>query len=163
MPYLPESAPKRQNNNISIIIGPRGAGAKAVALDRIHDAAFLTLQTSPGNHQAWVAVSGLTSGEETKEFARRLRKGVGADPSASGATRVAGTTNYKRKYEYEPDFPTVTILDAVPETYRDSGPTRFPWPSRTTRARPRRAPIQGFAQTHPVRRRTHLARLSALH
>jgi hypothetical protein len=70
------------------------------------------LQTSPGNHQVWIAVSGLKSGEETKEFARRLRKGVGADPSASGATRIAGTTNYKRKYE--PDFPMVKIVDAVP-------------------------------------------------
>jgi hypothetical protein len=57
-------------------------------------------------------VSGLNAGEETKEFARRLRKGAGADPSASGATRVAGTANYKRKYE--PDFPTVRIVDATP-------------------------------------------------
>jgi len=64
------------------------------------------------NHQAWIAVSGLAAGEETKEFARRLRKGAGADPSASGATRVAGTVNYKRKYE--PDFPTVRISDATP-------------------------------------------------
>ncbi len=85
---------------------------KPEAVDRVRDAAFLTLQTSPGNHQAWVAVSGLTGSEETKRFARRLRKRVGADPSASGATRVAGTTNYKRKYE--PHFPTVKILDAAP-------------------------------------------------
>ena len=43
---------------------------------------------------------------------RRLCKGAGADISASGATRVAGTTNYKRKYE--PNFPTVKMVDAVP-------------------------------------------------
>jgi hypothetical protein len=85
---------------------------KAEALGRVSDAAFLTIQTSPGNHQAWVAVSGLTSREETKEFARRLRKGVGADPSASGATRVAGTTNYKRKYA--PEFPAVSIVETHP-------------------------------------------------
>ena len=78
----------------------------------VGEAAFLTLQTSPGNHQAWVAISGLASGEDTKEFARRLRKGAGADISASGATRIAGTTNYKRKYE--PDFPTVKIVDSAP-------------------------------------------------
>ena len=36
----------------------------------------------------------------------------GADHSASGATRVAGTTNYKRKYE--PDFPTVRIGTTSP-------------------------------------------------
>ena len=50
--------------------------------------------------------------DDAKDFARRLRKGTGADATASGATRVSGTVNYKRKYE--PDFPTVTILQAFP-------------------------------------------------
>jgi hypothetical protein len=50
--------------------------------------------------------------QESKDFARRLRKGAGADHSASGATRVAGTINYKRKYE--PDFPTVRIGATAP-------------------------------------------------
>ena len=81
-------------------------------LSRVGEAAFLTLQTSPGNHQAWIAVSGLGDPADAKDFARRLRKGAGADPTASGATRVAGTTNYKRKYE--PDFPAVAILAAAP-------------------------------------------------
>lgn len=79
----------------------------AAGLGRVGEAAFLTLGTSPGNHQAWVAVSGFTTPEEAKDFSRRLRKGAWADHSASGATRVAGTVNYKRKYE--PDFPTVRI------------------------------------------------------
>lgn len=117
LPRLFPGATERQNN---MIVRPHGDTAqliqlddlKADALDRLHDVAFLTLQTSPGNHQAWVAVSDLKKGEETKDFARRLRKGAGADPSASGATRIAGTTNYKRKYE--PDFPTVRIVDTVP-------------------------------------------------
>jgi hypothetical protein len=44
---------------------------------------------------------------------RRVRKAVGGnDKSASGATPVAGTENFKRKYV--PDFPVVTILEAVP-------------------------------------------------
>ena len=117
LPRLFPGATERQNN---IIVRPHSDTAQLIqlddlktdALDRLHDVAFLTLQTSPGNHQAWVAVSGLKKGEETKEFARRLRKGAGADPSASGATRIVGTTNYKRKYE--PDFPTVTIVVAAP-------------------------------------------------
>src|SRR5208337_2995242 len=103
-----------------IIVRPHSTKAQLVQLDdldqvalsRVGDAAFLTIQTSPGNHQAWVGVSGLDDTQGAKDFARRLRKGVGADPSASGATRVAGTTNYKRKYE--PSFPTVTILQALP-------------------------------------------------
>ena len=44
---------------------------------------------------------------EDKDFARRLRKGTGADATASGATRVAGSLNFKDKYA--PDFPRVAI------------------------------------------------------
>ncbi|MGB6687968.1 MAG: DNA-primase RepB domain-containing protein [Terracidiphilus sp.] len=117
MPRLFPGAAERQNN---IIVRPLSDKVHFVQLDdldaaplnRVGDAAFLILQTSPGNHQAWVAVSGLQSPEEAKDFSRRLRKGAGADHSASGATRVAGTTNYKRKYE--PDFPTVRISAATP-------------------------------------------------
>src|ERR1017187_317492 len=58
------------------------------------------------------SASGLDNAADAKDFARRLRKGAGADPTASGATRVAGTANFKRKYE--PDFPTVEIADAQP-------------------------------------------------
>jgi RepB DNA-primase from phage plasmid len=117
MPRLFPGAAERQNN---IIVRPLSDKVHFVQLDdldaaglsRVGEAAFLILQTSPGNHQAWVAVSGLESPEEAKDFSRRLRKGAGADHSASGATRVAGTTNYKRKYE--PDFPMVRISAATP-------------------------------------------------
>jgi RepB DNA-primase from phage plasmid len=81
----------------------------AAMIERLKDIAFLTIQTSPGNHQAWVAVSGLA---DPKGFARRLRKAAGADISASGSVRLAGTLNHKRKYE--PDFPTVSIVSAAP-------------------------------------------------
>ena len=81
----------------------------SAALDRVKGVAFLTLATSPGNHQAWVAITGA---EDAKDFARRLRKGTGADPSASGATRIAGSVNFKRKYE--PDFPSVKVLSSFP-------------------------------------------------
>lgn len=40
----------------------------AAGLDRVGEAAFLTLETSPGNHQAWIAVSGFTIPEEAKDF-----------------------------------------------------------------------------------------------
>jgi hypothetical protein len=74
------------------------------AMARVRPAAFLGLQTSPGSYQAWIAISET----EDKDFARRLRKGTGADDSASGATRVAGSINFKDKYA--PDFPQVEIL-----------------------------------------------------
>jgi hypothetical protein len=45
-----------------------------------------------------------------KVFMRRVRKAVGGnDKSASGATRLAGTENFKRKYI--PDFPVVSIVE----------------------------------------------------
>lgn len=118
LPKLFPGAAERQNN---IIVRPHSDKTCLVQLDdldeaglsRAGEAAFLALQTSPGNHQAWVALSGLTDPQHAKDFARRLRKGTGADATASGATRVAGTTNYKRKYE--PDFPKVSILHAAPD------------------------------------------------
>jgi hypothetical protein len=78
----------------------------SAALARVTPAAFLILATSPGNHQAWLAVEGGSGAD----FARRVRKSAAADPSASGAVRVAGSVNFKRKYE--PNFPTVAILEA---------------------------------------------------
>lgn len=111
LPILMQNAPARRNN---IIVRPYGDNITLVQLDdldeaklgRVNPAAFLVISTSPGNHQAWVAVDALAS-EDMKDFARRLRKGAGADLSASGATRVAGTGNFKRKYE--PEFPIVAI------------------------------------------------------
>ena len=61
------------------------------------------------SYQAWVAIP--TRGAD-KDFARRLRKGAGADDTASGATRVAGSLNFKDKYA--PNFPRVQIAHIVP-------------------------------------------------
>jgi hypothetical protein len=151
MPKLLPGLGQRQNN---LIVRPHSDTVTLVQLDDLDaDAlaglqivAFLTLCTSPGSHQAWIAVSGAPD----KDFARRLRKGTGADPSASGSTRLAGTINYKRKYE--PGFPTVSIVSAVagrivtpaqlesfglvsapepaarPEPLRDSSSTSGNWP-----------------------------------
>ena len=83
------------------------------ALERVRAAAFLTIATSPGNHQAWIAVTGMSDkpAQEVKDFVRRVKKGIG-DESASGAVRLAGTDNFKVKYM--PAFPTVNIVEATP-------------------------------------------------
>jgi hypothetical protein len=85
----------------------------ASALERVRPMAFLTLATSPGNHQAWIAVSDLSElpKDQVKDFVRRVKKGIG-DKSASGAVRLAGTENFKVKYH--PEFPRVAIVEAVP-------------------------------------------------
>jgi hypothetical protein len=113
MPSLLSAATQWQHN---LIVRPKQSTVALVQLDdlrgtmleRVRSAAFLILTTSAGNHQAWVAV-----GACGPDLARRLRQGSGADPSASGATRVAGSLNFKR--QYAPDFPTVQILEATPQ------------------------------------------------
>jgi hypothetical protein len=114
---LPKLFPGLQERQNSLVVRPHSNASAIIQLDDlkadtlapVRDVSFLMLQTSPGNYQAWIAVSGLT---DPKDFARRLRKGAQADISASGATRVAGTLNYKRKYE--PHFPLISIEDAHP-------------------------------------------------
>ncbi len=75
----------------------------ASGLEKVRQVSFLTLVTSPGNHQAWLALAGPADGD----FARRVRKAAGADLTASGATRIAGSLNFKPKYA--PAFPRVAI------------------------------------------------------
>jgi hypothetical protein len=107
---------ERTQQKHNVIVRPHSARAvfiqlddlDAPALERLKPAAFLGLQTSPGNYQAWIAMN------ETPDddFARRLRKGTSADPTASGATRVAGSLNFKEKYA--PGFPCVEIAHVAP-------------------------------------------------
>src|SRR3954469_3661247 len=118
LPGLLDSATRSERN---VIVRPHGAGITFLQLDdlaaerlpALAPAVFLTLQTSPGNFQAWLALKG----SEDKEFARRVRRGSGADATASGATRVAGSLNFKDKYA--PDFPRVKIQAAQPGRMTD--------------------------------------------
>jgi hypothetical protein len=48
-------------------------------LDRVRSVAFLTVRTSPGNHQAWIAVPSFPNDEDRKDFTRRVKKQVSAD------------------------------------------------------------------------------------
>ena len=108
LPGIIQDAKKNQHN---VIIRPRGPVIQLddldeAAVDRLLPVSFLVLRTSPGNHQAWIAV------EADQDFARRLRKGVGADLAASGATRVSGSLNFKERYA--PAFPTIETVYTNP-------------------------------------------------
>jgi hypothetical protein len=83
-----------------------------VNLERVRPAAFLTVRTSPGNHQAWIAVPSFADDQDRKDFTRRVKKQVTADSSATGSVRLAGTSNFKAKYAG--NFPKVAIIDAAP-------------------------------------------------
>jgi hypothetical protein len=100
----------------SLVIRPRSATATLIQLDdfdaakaaRLAPYAFLTLTTSPGNFQVWLAVTDAPAEKEAaKQFRTRVRRGSGADQSATGATRVAGSLNFKTKYA--PDFPVIAL------------------------------------------------------
>jgi hypothetical protein len=100
IPAILDEAERRQFN---VIVRPRtDTDVTLVQLDdlnlekvtRVAAAVFLTLETSPGSFQAWAAVRGA----QDEGFVRRLKKGAGADASASGATRSAGSFNWKPKY-----------------------------------------------------------------
>ena len=108
---LQEAAEQRHN----VIVRPRSAGATLIQFDDLGEAAvarlrpvsFLILCTSPGNYQAWVAAA-----DADTEFARQLRRGAGADLTASGAARVSGSRNFKEKYA--PHFPPVETVHSSP-------------------------------------------------
>lgn len=107
----------------NVIIRPRSTTVLLIQLDDIDDAkaerlqpySFLTLRTSPGNGQVWLAVSDgpkESDEEAAREFKTRVRRGAAADQSATGATRMAGSLNFKP--EYAPAFPCVEITRTNP-------------------------------------------------
>jgi RepB DNA-primase from phage plasmid len=137
----------------NVIIRPTGPDVAFVQLDdlktpeleRVRPAAFIIHATSPGNYQAWVALSGVPQDKDSfKAFTRRVRKAVGGnDKAASHATRLAGTENFKAKYG--PDFPTVNIIEAHPghvvsmEQLEAMGLLAAPAPESATGATPSKA------------------------
>jgi hypothetical protein len=112
LPSMIESADRRSE---SVIVRPHSPDSLLVQLDdldreraqRLKPVSLLILRTSPGNFQAWIALPSQDR-DANLDLSRRLRKGSGADVSASGATRCAGSRNYKLKYA--PDFPLVALV-----------------------------------------------------
>jgi hypothetical protein len=76
------------------------------AIDTIDPFSFLVIETSPGNCQSWIALRRPRQ-KDLSVFWGGLRRFFGADTSASGASRIAGSINFKRKYA--PNFPSVRI------------------------------------------------------
>ena len=103
-------------NRQNVIVRPIAAHAlsliqlddlSASKLDRVRRFSFLVLETSPENFQAWVAVT-----DASPETIRRVKKAAGADLNASGATRLAGSYNFKSKYA--PNYPRVRLHSIAP-------------------------------------------------
>jgi hypothetical protein len=105
---------RAERDSQDIIVRPRGKNETdliqlddltAESVQRVRAFAFAIIETSRGNFQAWLCVTGA---DETT--ARRLRATTGADLHASGAVRLGGTTNHKK--EYAPNFPTVRLVES---------------------------------------------------
>ena len=107
-------------------------------LDRVRRFSFLVLETSPENFQAWVAVTGAST-----ETIRRVKRAAGADLNASGATRLAGSYNFKSKYA--PNYPRVRLHSIAPlhvVTVGDLDRGGLMVPERHTPRAPRHAPTR---------------------
>jgi hypothetical protein len=104
------------SERINLIVRPYGTNVMFIQLDdidagklvQIARAMFLSLETSPDNFQAWVAVPG----HHCPDFARRVKRGVDSDLDATGATRICGSFNFKR--EYAPNYPRVALREFRP-------------------------------------------------
>jgi RepB DNA-primase from phage plasmid len=100
----------------SIVIRPRSTAALLIQLDDftaekavpLAPHTFMTVCTSPNNFQVWLAVSdGPKETEAAKQLRTRVRRGAGADQSATGAVRLVGSLNFKSRYAT--DFPVITL------------------------------------------------------
>ncbi len=65
-------------------------------VERLQPFAFMTVETSAGNYQAWIALPRDVETDERSALRRRLLDGVGADRGASGAMRWPGSINFKK-------------------------------------------------------------------
>ena len=119
---LPKIIEDADRNERSVVVShPDAPGIKFIQCDdvsgemltRLKPVAFMTLETSPGSFQAWVAMR--EEEAESGDYYRRLRKGVGSDKSASEATRCPGSHTFKTKYrDTSGNYPMVRILHAAP-------------------------------------------------
>jgi RepB DNA-primase from phage plasmid len=116
---IPRVLREAECNQHNVIIRPRSATALLIQLDdftaeqaaQVEPNAFMTIYTSPSNYQVWLAVCDgpqENDKEAAKLFRTRVRRSTGADHSATGAVRIAGSTNFKQKYA--PAFPMIEVV-----------------------------------------------------
>jgi hypothetical protein len=78
-----------------------------------------TIETSPGNFQAWIRLSGNPLDPEIRKKASRfLAETYGGDPGSVGSHhygRLAGFTNRKKQYEKDGLHPYVLVHDISPQ------------------------------------------------
>jgi hypothetical protein len=100
--FLPGLLKRNRENGESLIIRPVAPNLIQVddcdraTLEVLQPFSFLTVETSEGNYQAWIALPvGVAKAERDATRRRLLAKLDGADRSASGAMRWPGSLNHK--------------------------------------------------------------------
>ena len=129
---LPAMLGTANAERLNFIVRPFGADVTLMQLDdldreklaRVAPAMFLSIETSPENFQAWLAMAG----EEDKDFTRRVKRGTDADINASGAPRIAGSLNLKPAYA--PNHPRVAIRQIQLGRKTDARRARAAWRGR---------------------------------
>jgi hypothetical protein len=117
---LPGLLAEAERDRLNLFIRPYATRTSLLQLDdltperagELAPLSFVTLQTSPGKAQAWIAVPSTGNDDDDRDFRRRVKKAAHSDPMASGSVRLAGSLNFKPKYV--PDFPRVTVTHAAP-------------------------------------------------
>jgi len=99
--------------------------------------------------------------EHDREFARRVRRGAGADLTASGATKIAGSLNFKDKYA--PDFPRVRIRDAQPGRMTSPAELERMWAWSRRQKPSHSSPLRGVFHEAPTNGRAMACALIARH
>lgn len=124
VPYIKRTLPgllaEAERDRLNLFIRPYATSISLIQLDdlpperagELEAVSFVTLQTSPGKSQAWIAVPASDNPDDDRDFRRRVKKAARSDPMASGSVRLAGSLNFKPKYA--PDFPRVTVTHAAP-------------------------------------------------
>lgn len=145
IPFLLDATDAAERN---LIIRPRGKNERQFiqlddldgpGIERVRAFAFLIIETSRGNFQAWLSVE-----DADGETARSLKAATSADATASGAVRVCGSRNFKEIHS--PHFPTVRAVEAHPgrttrkEELSQSGLLK----TEKATTPPARAPRRGF-------------------
>lgn len=122
---------KRMNaQGHDVYIRPAGEGHALVLVDDLNKEKIdqlkraglrpcASIETSPGNYQAWVKMSDQALSAEVRcHVARSLARDFGGDPNSADSRhygRLAGFTNRKPKYEEQGRFPYVHV-DEVSRT-----------------------------------------------
>jgi hypothetical protein len=120
--HLDSVLPQCERERLNVIVRPHAGSQMYLAqlddlspsaLKKIQNYCFITLETSPNNYQAWIAIEG-----GDIQSARRLRTDLNADRGASGAVRLAGSRNFKPKHQ-QINYPQIKVIDKEPGLITD--------------------------------------------